>query len=84
MADRAMTLRFSADQADALEAIAEIQGTAVVEVVRIAVADYIEQLRLDPQFQEQLLASDDRRRKVMEGLRPHDRGTLHLRRGGES
>jgi hypothetical protein len=31
-----MTLRFSAQQADALEAIAEIQGSSVAEIVRLA------------------------------------------------
>jgi hypothetical protein len=75
-----MTLRFSGELADALEAIAEIERTAVVEVMRLAAAAYIEQRRQDPEFQERLRAADDRRQLVLDKLRSprSEPGGLHI------
>lgn len=49
-----MTLRLPADQAAALEKIAEIDRVPVSEAVRDAIAKHIESRRLDDGFRERL------------------------------
>ena len=45
-----MTLRLPEAQAQALETVAEVEGLPVVEVVRLAIAEYIDGRRRDPSF----------------------------------
>ena len=65
-----MTIRLSADQAEALDTVAAVDGQAVSQVIRIAIAGHIEDRKRDRVFQsslrerleraQQLLANDDR------------------------
>ncbi|MGH7748207.1 MAG: DUF6290 family protein [Candidatus Dormibacteria bacterium] len=64
-----MTLRLSDEEAAALDAIAEIEGLAVSEVVRLTVAEGIERRRRDPAFQKRLRASVERHREMIDRLR---------------
>lgn len=70
MADtpKAMTLRLPADQADALELVAEVDGVSVSEAVRDAIESHIETRRADDGFQERLAASMERYQRILERL----------------
>ena len=54
MSAKAMTIRFSAEQAEALDTVASVDSQPVAEVVRCAIADYVENRRNDPVFQRSL------------------------------
>lgn len=54
MSDKAMTLRITDEQHAGLTWIAKLNGTSVTAEVRTAVANYIENRRRDPRFQERL------------------------------
>ena len=69
MADKTMTLRLPEPQAEALEMVAEIEGVPVVEVVRLAVSEYIDHRRRDPGFQERLEDSMERANRARDRLR---------------
>jgi len=49
-----MTIRLSADQAEALETVATVDQQAVAEVIRAAITEHVENRRKDPHFQEEL------------------------------
>jgi predicted transcriptional regulator len=69
MADRTMTVRLPEDQANALEALAAVQGRSIADVIRQAIGDYVERCRSDRSFQAQVEASLDRHRtRLLEGL----------------
>lgn len=51
---KAMTIRLSADQAEALETVATVEQQPVAEVIRAAITAHVENRRRDPQFQEEL------------------------------
>src|SRR5579872_1081713 len=57
---KAMTLRRSQEQAEAIEAIAQADGVPVAEAVRTAIAAHIEQRRKDKAFQQRLQSSKER------------------------
>lgn len=63
-----MTVRLSAEQAEALDAVAEADGTPVAEAVRAAIADHIERRRKDKAFQMRLKASLARNQRILERL----------------
>ncbi|MES1200359.1 MAG: DUF6290 family protein [Pseudomonadota bacterium] len=50
-APKAMTIRLTAEQADALETVANVEDLAVSDVIRAAIAEHIETKRRDPSFQ---------------------------------
>lgn len=70
MADtkKAMTLRLTAEQAEALEYVAEVDGVSVSEAVRDAIATHIEARKADAGFQERLVASMERHRRILDRL----------------
>lgn len=70
MADtqKAMTLRLPAEQAEALELIAEVDGVSVSEAVRDAIESHIESRRADDGFQERLAASMERHKRILDRL----------------
>lgn len=74
MADKTMTLRLSEAQAEALDTVAEILELPVVEVVRLAIAEFIDQRRREPSFQERLRHSMVRVQRAMDNLSWPDRG----------
>lgn len=49
-----MTIRLSADQAEALETVATVDNQPVSEVIRAAIAEHIEGRRRDAAFQQGL------------------------------
>ncbi|HEX3365780.1 ribbon-helix-helix protein, CopG family [Phenylobacterium sp.] len=63
---KAMTIRLSADQADALETVANVENRAVSDVIRAAISEHIATRRRDPQFQEGLQARIDRARQLLD------------------
>jgi predicted transcriptional regulator len=63
---KAMTIRLSAEQADALETVANVEQLAVSDVIRAAIAEHIETRRRDPGFQEGLKARIDRASRLLD------------------
>ena len=51
---KAMTIRLSADQAEELNTVAAVDGQPISEVIRVAIADHIEQRKHDAEFQDSL------------------------------
>jgi DNA polymerase III delta prime subunit len=68
MTIRSRTLRLPADQAEALEAIAGVEGVSVNEEIQRAITAHIEARRADPDFRRRLQASLERNREVLERL----------------
>jgi predicted transcriptional regulator len=62
---KAMTIRLSADQAEALETVASVEQRAISDVIRAAIAEHIEGRRRDPDFQRGLQARIDRASKLL-------------------
>jgi predicted transcriptional regulator len=68
MPGKAMTLRLTDDQAEALEAVAAADGVPVAEAARTAITEHIERRRKDKAFQARLKASIDRHQRILERL----------------
>ncbi len=49
-----MTIRLSAEQAEALETVADVEALPVSEVIRAAISRHIDSRRQDPAFQDSL------------------------------
>jgi predicted transcriptional regulator len=62
---KAMTIRLSEEQADALETVATVEGQAISDVIRAAITQHIESRRKDPNFQEGLKARLNRARRLL-------------------
>lgn len=62
---KAMTVRLSAEQADALETVATVEGRAISEVIRVAIEEHIETRRKDPAFQDSLKNRIDRAQRLL-------------------
>jgi predicted transcriptional regulator len=62
---KAMTIRLSAEQAEALETVASIEDRPVSEVIRAAIAQHIDGLKRDPSFQEGLKERIKRERRLL-------------------
>ena len=65
---KAMTLRIDIDTAEQLEALAQVEGVPVSEVVREALARHIEKRRGDAGFQTRLRDSIERNQAILERL----------------
>lgn len=63
---KAMTLRIDLRTAEELEALAQIEGKPVSEVIRDALARHIEACRADPGFRQRLLDSMERNLAILE------------------
>lgn len=61
---KAMTVRLSAEQAEALETVATVENRPVSDVIRAAIAEHIEGCRRDPAFQEGLKERIDRAQRL--------------------
>jgi predicted DNA-binding protein len=62
---KAMTVRLSADQAEALETVADVEARPVSEIVRAAIEEHIDKRRKDPAFQAELKQRLDRARRLL-------------------
>ena len=51
---KAMTIRLPADQAEALDTVAAVDGQPVSQVIRMAIAHHIEERKQDAEFQHGL------------------------------
>ena len=49
---KAMTIRLSADQSEALDLVAAIDGQSVSQVIRAAIAEHIEERKSDTAFRD--------------------------------
>lgn len=65
---KAMTLRLDAEQAEALEYIAAVDGVSVSEAVRDAIESHIETRRADDGFQARLADSMERHKRILDRL----------------
>lgn len=63
---KAMTIRLSAEQAEALETVATVENRPVSDIIRAAISDHIAARRRDPGFQEGLRARIDRARRLLD------------------
>jgi len=61
-----MTIRLSAEQAEALETVADVEKLAVSDVIRAAISEHIATRRKDSQFQEGLKARIERARQLLD------------------
>lgn len=66
---KVMTLRIDTETAQQLEALAQVEGTPVSEVVRGALLAHIAARRTDPDFQKRLNESIERNQTFLERLR---------------
>lgn len=62
---KAMTIRLTADQAEALETVASIEDLPVSEVIRTAIAQHIDTRKSDPAFQDSLRDRLERARRLL-------------------
>jgi len=65
---KAMTVRVDTETAEQLEAVAQVEGVPVAEVIREALSRHIEERRNDAEFQERLRASIERNKTTLERL----------------
>jgi predicted transcriptional regulator len=63
---KAMTIRLTPDQADELEAVADVDDSAISDVIRAAIREHIAKRRRDPKFQERLRSRIDRVSKLLD------------------
>jgi predicted DNA-binding protein len=62
---KAMTIRLSAEQAEALETVADVESRPVSEIIRAAIAQHIDSRKNDPAFQDSLKNRLDRARRLL-------------------
>jgi predicted transcriptional regulator len=62
---KAMTVRLSPEQAEALETVATVEERPVSEIIRAAIAEHIESRRKDRAFQDSLAARIERARRFL-------------------
>ncbi|MGB5084323.1 MAG: DUF6290 family protein [Methylocystis silviterrae] len=63
---KAMTVRLSEEQAQALEMVANVENLPVSDVIRAAITTHIEQRRRDPGFQAGLKDRISQARKLLD------------------
>jgi hypothetical protein len=68
MDNKAMTLRLPAEQAEALEKVAEVDGVSVTEAIREAIDQHIAARAADTDFRERLKASIVRNQRILDRL----------------
>ncbi len=65
---KAMTVRLDDDQAEELEKVAEIDGIAVAEAVREAIAAHVKTRSSDPEFRKRIRASIKKHQAILDRL----------------
>jgi len=63
---KSMTIRLSADQAEALETVATVEDRPISDVIRAAISHHIDSRKKDPKFQENLRDRISRQRRCLE------------------
>jgi len=62
---KAMTIRLSVDQAEALETVATVENRPISEVIRSAIAEHIENRKKDPDFRDGLKDRINRAQRLL-------------------
>jgi predicted transcriptional regulator len=62
---KAMTIRLTPEQADALETVASVEERSVSEIIRAAIEEHIDSRKKDPAFQDSLKDRLARARKLL-------------------
>ncbi|HTQ96801.1 MAG TPA: hypothetical protein VMH89_08345 [Candidatus Acidoferrum sp.] len=62
---KALTIRLSAEQAEALDTVATVEDRAVAEVIRAAITAHIESRRKDQDFQDSLKQRIERAQQLL-------------------
>ena len=62
---KAMTIRLSAEQAEALETVADVESRPISEVIRAAIAEHIDNRKKDPAFQDSLKDRLERAKRLL-------------------
>jgi hypothetical protein len=68
MSKRAYTVRLPEDQAEDLEAVAQVDGLSVAEEIREAITERVAQRRADKAFQSRLREAIEQNRRALERL----------------
>jgi predicted transcriptional regulator len=63
-----MTLRMDESLADSVQAIAEVEGTTVTDVIRTAISEHVDRRRADPDFQKLLKRNMERHAQLLSML----------------
>lgn len=62
---KSMTIRLSAEQAEALETIASVDDLPMAELIRAAISEHIDNRKKDPAFQDSLKDRLERARRLL-------------------
>lgn len=62
---KAMTIRLTTEQADALETVASVEDRPISDVIRAAIDQHIDSRKKDPAFQDSLKDRLARARKLL-------------------
>ncbi|MDE0527580.1 MAG: DUF6290 family protein [Truepera sp.] len=60
-----MTIRLSADQAEELNMVAAVDGQPISQVIRMAIAEHIEERKRDDEFRDSLRQRIDRAQRML-------------------
>ncbi len=63
-----MTLRMDETLADSVQAVAEVEGTTVTEVIRAAISEHVDRRKADPNFQKLLKRNMERHAQLLSML----------------
>ena len=65
---KSMTLRLDEPLAETVQAIAEVEGSTVSDVIRDALTEHVKRRRVDPKFQQLLQRNLERHAKLLSML----------------
>lgn len=63
-----MTLRMDETLADSVQAIAEVEGTTVTDVIRTAISEHVDRRKADPEFKKMLKRNMERHAQLLSML----------------
>ena len=63
-----MTLRMDETLADSVQAIAEVEGTTVTDVIRTAIGEHVDRRKADPEFKKMLKRNMERHAQLLSML----------------
>ena len=70
--NRVTTIRQPEEQAEDVELVARVDGIASSELIRVAIATYLDERRASPEFQARLRDRLEADRKILERLKTDD------------
>ena len=63
-----MTLRMDEALAESVQAIAEVEGATVTDVIRTAISEHVDRRKADPEFQKMLKRNVERHAQLLSML----------------